>query len=159
MLLVLLFKLGEPTQFESKYMTIQDFEAELKLINKDLFIRPNNVSQRVLDMFPDVNKLASITYQGTEICTIPNYDIYDEPNGSYGIDLRQDGRFVKHRTRPEALQMVKQKLEELKNPEYADLFFGRGEYSDAALRSPVEQKGDVSLVEEVSSDIKEVGNV
>ena len=88
---------------------------------------------------------------------MPNYDIYDEPNGSYGIDLRQDGRFVRHRTRPEVLQIVKEQLSRLQNDkDYADSFFGTGDYSESALRSKTEEKGDMMLVEEVSAEVTEV---
>jgi hypothetical protein len=136
-------------------MRIEDFEKELQTIDKDLSIRPNKAPQRVLDMFPDVDKIASILYCGVELCTIPNYEIFDEPNGNYGVDLRQDGRFIAHRTRPQALEIVKQKLGQIKNDkEYADAFFGRGEYSDSELRrkeAPVPE-----LVEEVSAEIKPI---
>jgi hypothetical protein len=138
-------------------MDIKDFEAELKIIDKDLSIRPNDAPKRVLEAFPDVNKLASILYCGTEVCTIPSGEIFDEKNGNYGIDLRSDGHFIAHRTRPEALSMVKQKLEQLKDKDYADLFFGRGEYSDAALRRPEpEKKGDITVVDTVEAEVKEV---
>ena len=138
-------------------MEISEFEQELKVISKDLSIRPNNVPKRVLDMYPDVNKLASILYCGSEVCAIPNDNIYDEPNGSYGIDLRGDGRFVKHRTRPEALQIVKDTLERIKNDkEFADQFFGRGDYSDAALSRKVEPAPEV--VDEVEVELKEVSS-
>jgi hypothetical protein len=135
-------------------MTIEDFEKELKLINKDLSIRPNNAPKRVLDAFPDVNKLASILYCGVEVCTIPNYEIFDERSGAYGVDLRMDGRFIPHRTRPEALRAVKDKLAQLQDKEYADQFFGRGEYSDAALAKKDEPVPE--LVEEVVVDAKPV---
>ena len=142
-------------QRESKYMKIEEFEAELKTIDPNLAIRLNNPPQRVIDMFPDVMKLATITYFGTEVCTIPADEIYDEKNNSYGVDVRADGRFVAHRTRPEALQVVKDKLKTLETKSEADAFFGRGEYWDAALRSQ-EKKGDVSVVEEVPIDLKEI---
>jgi hypothetical protein len=153
-----LFQLKKLTQLESKYMTIEEFEQELKLINKDLSIRPNDPPKRVVEMFPDTLKLASITYMGSELCTIPNYEIFDEKNGSYGVDLRGDGRFVPHRTRPEALEIVKQKLNQLTNDkEYADQFFGRGEYSDAELRkSEPEKAGDITVIDEVSAELKPV---
>ncbi len=134
-------------------MTIQDFEAELKTINKDLSIRPNNVQGRALEHYPDVNKLASIVYCGAEICTIPNYNIYDEKTGSYGIDIRGDGTFKAHRTRPEALQMVKEKLKSLENKDEADAFFGRGEYSDAELRK---SEPSTQIMDEVSAEIKPI---
>jgi len=138
-------------------MTIQDFETELKTLSKDLSIRPNNIQNpRVLEYYPDVNKLASVLYCGVEICTIPNGDIYDEKSGSYGIDMRGDGSFKAHRTRPEALQMIKDKLELLKNKDYADMFFGRGEYSDAELRKVEPDKGDVTVIDEVSAELKPI---
>lgn len=138
-------------------MKIPEFEAELKLFNKDLSIRPNNPPERVRKLFPDVMKIASICYCGTEICSIPAEEIFDQPNGSYGVDIRQDGRFVRHPTRPEALQRVKDKLKALENQDEADAFFGRGEYSPAALERK-EQAGEVTLVEEVKSDLTEIGN-
>ncbi len=134
-------------------MTIQDFEKELKTINPDLSIRPNNVQGRVLENFPDINNLASILYCGQELCTIPNFNIYDEKNGSYGIDIRGDGTFKPHRTRPEALQMVHDKLEALKDKDESDAFFGRGEYTEAKLR---EVLPSVEVVEEVPIDVKPV---
>jgi len=137
-------------------MKIQDFEKELQAIHKDLAIRPNNPPEKVLKMFPDADKLASITFCGSEICTIPNHEIFDEKSESYGVDLRQDGRFVAHRTRPEALQIVKEKVAAIQSDsEYADMFFGRGEYSDAALRK-TEQT--VEVVDTVEADIKPVEN-
>ena len=136
-------------------MKISDFENELKLLNPNLSIRPNNPPKRVVDMFPDVVKLASVLYFGEEICTMPNDEIYDEKNGNYGVDLRDDGRFVAHRTRPEVLEIVKQKLFQFKNDkEYADALLGRGVYSEAELRKKDEPA--VELVDEIKADIKEV---
>lgn len=138
-------------------MKISEFEAELKLLNKDLSIRPNNPPKRVQEMFPAVMDIASICYMGVEICSIPANEIYDETNNSYGVDIRGDGRFVPHRNRPMALQMVKDKLKQLENKNEADAFFGRGEYSDAALKSK-DEPGQVTLVEEVKSDLIEHGS-
>lgn len=134
-------------------MKLEEFEKELQGINKDLSIRLNNPPKRVVDAFPDVLKLASITFQGEEICTVPSGEIFDQRNENYGIDLRGDGRFVPHRTRLEALEIVKNKLKLLENKEEADAFFGRGEYSDAAL-----MKKDVvpEIVEEVKGNVTEV---
>lgn len=137
-------------------MTIQEFEQELRLIDKDLSIRPNNPNKRVAEMFPDVLKMASIIYKGSELCTIPNYDIYDEPNGSYGVDIRGDGRFIRHRTRPEALQIVKDTLERMKNDkDYHDSFLGIGEYSEAELRKK-DETPTVEIVDEVSAELKPI---
>lgn len=135
-------------------MKISDFEQELQAIDKNLSIRPNNVSERVLKLLPDANNMASVLYCGEVLCTIPNYDIYDEKNGNYGVDLRNDGRFTPHRTRPEALAIVRDKLSQLQNKEYADQFFGRGEYSDEALRRPEPEVP--MLIEEVTAEAKVV---
>lgn len=135
-------------------MTIEEFAQELKLIDKDLNIRPNTPPAKVAERFPDTIKIASIVYKGSEICSIPNFDIYDEPNGSYGVDLRQDGRFIPHRTRPEALRIVKETLHRLQNDkEYYNDFFGLGSSSEAALRSNNEEP---MAVEEVSADASQV---
>lgn len=134
-------------------MTIQEFEKELQLINKDLAIRPNNPPPHVLKMYPDTAKLAAITLQGVEVCTIPNNDIYEEANGNYGVEIRD--RFIRHRTRPEALAIVKDKLALLEsNKEESDAFFGRGEYSDSALRK--EEAPVAELIDEVSAEAKPV---
>ena len=138
-------------------MTIQNFEKELQeKFSPDLSIRPNNPPKRVVDIYPDTVKLASVTYQGIEVCTIPNDEIFDEKNGNYGVDLRQDGRFVAHRTRPEALSIIKDKLDRLKNDkDYADSFFGRGKYSEAELRR-TEIKGETTLVDTVEGELKPI---
>lgn len=136
-------------------MTIQDFELELKKISPDLSIRPNNPPQRVVEMFPDTVKLASILYQGVEVCSIPNYEIFDEKSGSYGIDIRGDGRFIAHRTRPEALQKVKETLEAIKNDkQYANDFFGRESSSDTELAKV--DPPTPEIVDEVTAEVKPV---
>lgn len=136
-------------------MKIIDFEKELQAIDKDLSIRQNHPPQRVIDAFPDVLKIATVTYQGAEICTLPAEEIFDEKNNSYGLDIRDNGHFTPHRTRPEILNIVNAKLELLKNNKTeADAFFGRGEYSDAALKT--QGKGTVELVEEVPIELKEI---
>lgn len=132
-------------------MKIEDFEKELQTIDPNLAIRANQPHRA----FPELEKLASITYMGADLFTVPNYDIYDETNPSYGVDVRGDGRFMVHRTRLQALDGVKDKLEQLKDPDYADAFFGRGEYSDAALRR--NDEAPMHLVEEVEADLQEVG--
>ena len=138
-------------------MKIEDFEKELQLIDKNLSIRPNNPPARVQEMFPDVMKMASIIYRGTEVCTIPNGDIYDEPSGTYGVDLRQDGRFVAHRTRPAALKIVKDTLERLKNDkEYYQDFFGVGASSDTELIRKDDTKGEFTVVDEVPIEAQEI---
>lgn len=137
-------------QFGSKYVKIADFENELKAIDPRLGIRPNQPHK----LFPELEKLASVTVDGVSLFTIPNYDIYDERNESYGVDVRGDGRFIVHRTRPEALAGVKDKLKQLTDPDYADAFFGRGEYSEASLRANPAPTAE--LISEVKADVVEV---
>ncbi len=91
---------------------------------------------------------------GTELFTIPNFEIFDEKNASYGVDIRGDGRFIAHRTRPEALEGVRAKLEQLKDKDYLDAFLGRGEYSESNLRGDHSSKQE--LVEEVTAEVVEV---
>lgn len=137
-------------------MKISEFEKELQAIDSNLAIRPCTAPQRVKDAYPEIVNISSITYMGTEICSIPSEDIYDELNGTYGVDIRGDGRFMPHRTRPTALKMVQETLEKLKDKDFADSFFGRGEYSDAALKASDEKQGDVTVEEEITIEATEV---
>lgn len=132
-------------------MKIQEFEKELQAINPELSIRENGPHK----VFPELEKLASVRYRGVDLFAIPSFEIFDEPNAGYGVDVRQDGRFIAHRTRPQAIEMVHAKLEQLKDPEYAAMTFGTGEYSDAKLKEKVEAVPE--LVEEVAMDLQEVG--
>lgn len=131
-------------------MKLNDFEQELLAIDPNLGIRPNQPHK----VFPELEKLAAVTYMGTELFTIPNFEIFDEPNANYGVDVRGDGKFIVHRTRLQALDGVKDKLEQLKNKDYSDAFFGRGEYSDASLRGDHSAKQEI--VEEVAAELVEV---
>jgi len=139
-------------------MKITDFENELRQkFSPDISIRPNNPPKKVAEMFPDTLKLASVTYQGVELCTLPSEEIFDEKNGNYGVDLRQDGRFIPHRTRPEVLGIVRDKLDMIKNnKDYADSFFGRGKYSDIELRSSEPLKGEATLIDTVEGELKPI---
>lgn len=137
-------------------MNIKDFEKELQAYNPDLSIRFNNPSQRTIDMFPDILKIATITYKGVEVCTVPSNEIFDEPNANYGVDFRGDGTFIRHRTRPEALGIVRETLGRLENDiEFKAQFFGTGEYSASELRKTV--KSDM-VVDTVKVDAQEVGS-
>lgn len=133
-------------------MTIQDFEKELKAIDPNLAVRPNKPHK----VFPELEKIASVTYMGADLFSIPNFEIYDEVNNSYGIDLRGDGKFIPHRTRPEALMMAMSTIERINtSKDYKDQILGRGDYSDAALKSK-DPEPQVELVDEVKMDLKEV---
>ena len=141
---------------EETNMNIKDFEKELQAYNPDLAIRFNNPPQRTIDMFPDILKLVTVTYKGVEVCTAPTDGIYDEPNANYGVDFRGDGTFIRHRTRPEVLGIVRETLGRLENDtEFRAQFFGTGEYSAAELRKEV--KSDM-VVDTVKADTQEVSN-
>lgn len=130
-------------------MKIEDFEKELQAIDPDLSIKPNPSHKA----FPELEKLASIHYRGESMFTIPNYDIYDQVNQGYGADVMSDGRFFVHRTRLQALEMVKIKLAQINNdPDYADAFFGHGNYSANELKKVTESGPE--LVEEVKGDLE-----
>lgn len=142
---------GGEGNWKANNVKTQDFEAELRLVDPDLSIRPNGPHK----LFPALEELAAVTYRGVSLITVPSYEIFDEPNPAYGVDIRMDGRFIPHRTRPEALGIVRAKLEQLRDPEYRDQFFGTGEYSDAKLREKVEAVPE--LVEDVPMDVQEIG--
>ena len=134
-------------------MKIEEFEKELQEIDKDLSIRPNSPHK----VFPELEKLASVNYRGESICTIPNYEIFDTPNSGYGVDAMGDGRFFMHRTRPQTLEIVKAKLNQLQDdPEYASAFFGTGDYSPTELKKAVEP--GLEIADEVSADIITIEN-
>jgi hypothetical protein len=104
-------------------MNIKAFEAEVQKIHPDLTILPN----------PKIDGLAGIYFQGTFLFGVPNHNIFNDENKQYGIDL-PNGMFVRHRTRLEALAMVKKQVEMLKfDKDNADAILGRGKYSEAAL--------------------------
>jgi len=137
-------------------MKIQEFEKELQAIHKDLAIRPNVavMNQKAMELCPEAAKLASITFQGNPVCTIPDLDIFNEVNGNYGVDLRNDGRFKAHRTRPEALLIVKDTLNRLANDtEYKEAFLGIGECSNEAL---AKESNTPELIDDVEVKVKEV---
>lgn len=132
-------------------MKIQDFEKEIQEIDKDLSIRPVIPPK----LFPEAEKLAGVYYKGVSLFTIPNYEIFDETNNAYGVDVMGDGRFIPHRNRIEALNMIRTLVKRInEDKDYGDAFFGRGEYSDAKLKE--DTQSPVELVEEVSVDLKEV---
>lgn len=91
-----------------------DFENELKGIDSRLSIVPN----------PNRPQICNIKLDGTDICPIPNYEIREFPDPAYTIEL-PNGSVTKHRSKEEAIALVKHILEQIKKPEYADAFFGR----------------------------------
>jgi len=103
-------------------LTIESFEKELQQLNKDFVVIKNKQAQG----------LATVFLFGEPIFAIPANGIYDTVNGNYGIEL-PTGTFVRHRTRPEALQQAKNILDRMKDPDYMDALLGRGKYSNAEL--------------------------
>ena len=92
---------------------IPDFENELKEIDPRLSIVLN----------PNRLKIANIKLDGQDICPIPAYEIREFPDPTYTIELPNGIR--PHRSKTDAIAMVKNTLEMLKDPENADAFFGR----------------------------------
>lgn len=131
---------------------IPDFELELKKIDVHLGVRPNGPHK----VFPELEKIASVTYSGADLFAIPSDEIFDDNRPSYGVDVRQDGHLIPHRNRLDALQMAQVAVERINtSKDYRDLILGHGVYSDAALKSKDEPQ--VELVDEVPIEVKEVG--
>ncbi len=93
---------------------VDEFEKELKLIDPRLSIVPN----------PNRPLIANIKIDGTDVCPIPRYEIREHRDTGYTIEM-PNGSLVPHRSKTEAIELVKHTLEMIKNPENADAFFGR----------------------------------
>lgn len=91
-----------------------DFENELKEIDPRLSIVVN----------PNRPKICNIKLDGTDICPIPNYEIREESDPGYTMEM-PNGTLSKHRSRTEALALIQHTLKLLEKPENADAFFGR----------------------------------
>lgn len=103
-------------------MTIQEFEKELQTIHKDFGIKKSKIAG-----------LARITFQGAEILTIPDGDIYDNRNEQYGYE-HPNGSLIPHRTRPEALAIAREMAQRmLTDKDYSDAMKGTGAYSNKEL--------------------------
>lgn len=92
-----------------------DFADEVMKIDPRLTVVPNPNYQ---------GKLANIKLDGRDICPIPGDIILEEPDPGYTITF-PNGYVCKHRSRREALAMIHDRLEMIKTPEGADLFFGK----------------------------------
>lgn len=95
-------------------MRLEEFREELKLLDPRLTV----------DINPNRPQLANIKLDGMDICPIPSGEIKEEPDPNYTITL-PNGWVAKHKSRSEALAIVKDTLEKIKTPEFADNFFGR----------------------------------
>ena len=94
-----------------------DFQDELRKIDPRLSVVLN----------PNREKLSNIKLDGTDICPIPAYEIREHSDPTYTIEL-PNGSLARHRSKEEAIAMVKDTLKRLENPETADAFFGRNGY-------------------------------
>ncbi len=95
-------------------MRVIDFEIELKAIDPRLSIIPNQ----------NRPQLANIKLDGVDVCPIPAFEIRDQFDPSYTIEL-PNGSVRPHKSRAEALAMVQHILEVIKTPEGSDAFFMR----------------------------------
>jgi len=94
-----------------------DFADELAKIDPRLTIVPN----------PNRPKIANIKLDGTDICPIPAYEIRELPDPGYTIE-GPGGRMMMHRSKQEAIMLVKHTLGLIQDPNEADKFFGRNGY-------------------------------
>lgn len=102
-------------------MKIELFEKEIQKLDEDFAIVPDERDERC----------ASVTYRGTYVCRVPNHNIYDTINPSYGIEIIDT--LVPHPTMDTVIQKLNGFLERMKEPDYRDAFFGTGKYSDENL--------------------------
>ncbi len=93
-------------------MTIPEFETELKLIDPRLSIVQN----------PNRPQICNIKLGGHDICPIPSGEIKDVSDPAYSIEMPNGSRIL-HRSREEAVALVKHTLEEIKDPINAEIFF------------------------------------
>lgn len=95
-----------------------DFADELMLLDPRISVVPN----------PNRPKIANIKIDGTDVCPIPAVEIREHRDAGYTMEM-PNGMLIPHRSRTEALEMVKHTLKMIENPDNADAFFGRGEYN------------------------------
>lgn len=96
--------------------TFPDFADELMKMDPRISVVPN----------PNRPQLANIKVDGTDICPIPAYEIREYPDPTYTIELPNGSR--PHRSRMEAVELVRQTLKLIEDPTEADKFFGRNGY-------------------------------
>lgn len=98
-------------------MLIADFEKELKDLDPRLSIVQN----------PNRPHISNIKLSGTDICPIPSGEIREEKDPSYAVEL-PNGTMMPHRSRKEALELVKHTLGLIEDPENSKAFFGTDGY-------------------------------
>ncbi len=99
---------------ENKITRVEDFEVELKQIDPRLSIVKN----------PNRRNIANIKLDGQDVCPIPGDEIREESDPNYTIEL-PNGTFVKHRSKTEAIALVRHTLNIIKDPATEAAFFGR----------------------------------
>lgn len=95
-------------------LVFPDFADELKGLDQGITVVPN----------PNRPQLANVFLRGVEICAIPVSEIREEPDPSYTITF-PNGFVAKHKSRQEALAIVKGVLENIKTKEGSDMFFNQ----------------------------------
>lgn len=99
------------------YRVFPDFADEVMKIDPRLSVVPN----------PNRPKIANIKLDGTDICPIPAFEIREHRDAGYAMEM-PNGTMMPHRSRTEALDLVKHTLKMIENPDNADAFFGRNGY-------------------------------
>ena len=102
---------------DNPIMRTDDFAVELMKLDPRISVVPN----------PNREKLSNIKLDGSDICPIPRYEIKENRDAGYCIEL-PNGAMIPHKSRTEALSMVHNILETIKTEDGADQFFGRGQY-------------------------------
>lgn len=96
---------------------LPDFQDELQKIDPRITIEPN----------PNRPQIANIKIDGTDVCPIPRYEIRENRDAGYAIEM-PNGSMAPHRSKTEAIELVKHTLKVIETPDGADQFFGRNGY-------------------------------
>ncbi len=102
---------------ENPITRTDDFAEELKALDPRITIVPN----------PNRDKISNIKIDGTDVCPIPRYEIREHRDPSYYIEM-PNGMTVPHKSKEEALALVKHTLNVISTEEGANQFFGRDGY-------------------------------
>lgn len=105
-------------------MTLTEFQSELQKLHPDF---------TVIKVKPE-NQTAAVLFKGVYQFAIGGNGIYQDPNDAYGLD-HPSGRFIRHRTIPEAVSMAKNVVRMMKEGgEDYRATMGLGEFSDTNLK-------------------------
>lgn len=98
-------------------MRTSEFAEELLKMDPRISVVPN----------PNRPQLANIKVDGMDVCPIPAFEIRDDFDPTYTMEM-PNGSVRPHKSKREALEMVNHILETIKTPEGADAFFARNGY-------------------------------